>query len=144
MRSLIMAEKVFFIVCILMILYPTNFCNAMNSGEEIDGKTSITIKKQDNGKEITVKPGDIFCVELEEMGAAGYSWFADNLNTEYLEILSKKTKLISECKLGGPVLGVWMFRAKKKGSAEINLDYYRVWEGKEKATEHFSIKLLIQ
>lgn len=116
----------------------------MNLGEEMNDKTSITIKKQDNGKEITVKPGDIICVELEEMGAAGYSWFVDNLNTEHLEILPKKTKLISGGKLGGPVLGVWMFRAKKKGSAEINMSYYRVWEGKEKATEHFSIKLLIK
>jgi predicted secreted protein len=98
----------------------------------------------DNRKEITVKPGDIFSIELEEVGAAGYSWFVDNLNTEYLEIVSRKTKLISEGKLGGPVLAVWMFRAKKKGSAEINLDYYRAWEGKETAKEHFSIKLLIQ
>jgi predicted secreted protein len=116
----------------------------MNSGNEVNDKILIEIKKQDNGKEITVKPGDIICVELEEMGAAGYSWFVDNLNTEHLEMLSKKTKLISEGKLGAPVLGVWLFRAKKEGSAEINMDHYRGWEGKEKATEHFSIKLLIK
>jgi predicted secreted protein len=144
MKSLIMAEKVLFIVCIFMILYPTGFCNAMNSGEETVNKTSVTIRKWDNRKEITVKSGDIFSIELEEVGAAGYSWFVDSLNTEYIEIVSRKTKLISEGKLGGPVLAVWMFRAKKKGSAEINLDYYRAWEGKETAKEHFSIKLLIQ
>jgi predicted secreted protein len=139
-----MAERIFFIVCIFMTLYPTNFCNAMNSGKEIDGRTSITIKKQDNGKEITVKTGDIIRVELEEMGTAGYSWFVDNLNSEHLEMLSKGTKPMSEDKVGAPVLGIWMFRAKKNGSVEINLDYYRAWEGEEKATEHFSIKLLIQ
>ena len=139
-----MAKKLIFVVCIFIKIYPTGFCNAMNSGEEMNDKTSITITKQDNGKEITVKPGDIIHIELEEMGAAGYSWFVDNLNTEYLEMLSKKTKLISEGKLGAPVLGVWLFRAKKKGSVEINMDHYRVWEGKEKATEHFSIKLLIK
>jgi predicted secreted protein len=116
----------------------------MNSGEEVNDKTLIEIKKQDNGKELTVKPGDIIRVELEEMGAAGYSWFVDNLNTEHLEMLSKKTKSISEGKLGAPVQGVWLFRAKKKGSIEIHMDHYRVWEGKEKATEHFSIKLLIK
>ena len=116
----------------------------MNCGEEVNNKTLITIKKQDNGKEITVKTGDIIRVELEEMGAAGYSWFADNLNTEYLEMLSKGTKPMSEDKPGAPVLGIWMFRAKKEGSAEINMDHYRVWEGKEKATEHFSIKLVIK
>jgi predicted secreted protein len=139
-----MAKKLFFIVCIYMTLYPTGFCNAMNSGEEVNNRTVITIKKQDNGKEITVKTGDIIRVELEEMGTAGYSWFVDNLNTEHLEMLSKGTKPMSEDKVGAPVLGIWMFRAKKKGSVEINMDHYRAWEGKEKATEHFSIKLLIQ
>ena len=139
-----MTKKLIFIVCLFISIYPDGFCNAMNSGEEVNDKTSITIKKQDNGKEFVVKPGDIIGVELEEMGAAGYSWFVDNLNTEYLEMLSKKTKSISEGKVGAPVLGEWMFRVKKKGSVEINMDHYRVWEGKEKATEHFSIKLLIK
>src|SRR4030066_446115 len=139
-----MTKKLIFIICLFISIYPDGFCNEMNSGEEMNDKTSITIKKQDNGKEFVVKPGDIIHIELEEMGAAGYSWFVDNLNTEYLEMLSKKTKSISEGKLGAPVLGEWMFRMKKKGSVEINMDHYRVWEGKEKATEHFSIKLLIK
>ena len=139
-----MSKKLILIVWLFITIYLNGFCNAMNCGEEMNDKTSLTIKKQDTGKEITVKPGDIICVELEEMGAAGYIWFVDNLNTEHLEMLSKKTKLISEDKLGAPVLGEWLFRVKKKGSVEINMDHYRVWEGKEKATEHFSIKLLIK
>src|SRR4030042_5643601 len=114
-----MTKKLIFIVCLFISIYPNGFCNAMNSGEEVNDKILIEIKKQDNGKEFVVKPGDIISVELEEMGAAGYSWFVDNLNTEHLEMLSKKTKLISEGKLGAPVLGVWLFRAKKEASAEI-------------------------
>ena len=139
-----MTKKLIFIVCLFISIYPNGFCNAMNSGEEVNDKKLIEIKKQDNGKEITVKPGDIVHIELEEMGSAGYGWFVDSLNTEHLEMLSKKTKSISEDKVGAPVLGEWMFRVKKKGSVEINMDHYRVWEGKEKATEHFSIKLLIK
>jgi len=139
-----MTKKLIFIVCLFITIYPDGFCNGMNSCKEGNDKTLMTIKKQDNGKEITVKTGDIIRVELEEMGTAGYSWFVDNLNTEHLEMLSKGTKPMSEEKVGAPVLGIWMFRAKKEGFAEINMDHYRVWEGKEKATEHFSIKLLIK
>jgi predicted secreted protein len=139
-----MVKKLVSMLCLFISIYPGGFCNAMNSGAEVNDKTLIEIKKQDNGKEFIVKSGDIICVELEEMGAAGYSWFVDSLNTEHIEMLSKKTKSISEGKLGASVLGEWLFRVKKKGSAEINMDHYRVWEGKEKATEHFSVKLLIK
>lgn len=41
-------------------------------------------------------------------------------------------------------MAVWLFKAKKKGISEIRMDYYRVWEGKEKATGHFSIILAIE
>lgn len=139
-----MAKKLIFIVCLFISIYPDGFCNAMNFGEEKNDKTFIEIKKQDNGKEFIVKPGDIIRIELEEMGATGYSWFVDCLNTEHLEMISKKTKPISEGKLGAPVWGEWLFKAKKKGFAEINMDYYRAWEGKEKAIEHFSIKISIR
>lgn len=139
-----MAKKIIFIVCLFFSIYSEGLCNTTNSCEEMNDKTLVTIEKQDNGKEITVKPGDIIRIELEEMGSAGYSWFVDNLNTEHLEMLSKGTKPISEDKPGAPVLGIWMFKAKKKGFVEINMDHYRVWEGKEKATEHFSVKLLIK
>jgi predicted secreted protein len=46
--------------------------------------------------------------------------------------------------VGAPVMGVWLMKAKNKGSTEIKMDYYRIWEGKDKATEHFSVKLLIE
>jgi len=139
-----MAKNIIFIVCLFFSIYSEGLCNTTNSCEEMNNKTLVTIEKQDNDKEITVKPGDIIRIELEEMGSAGYSWVVDNLNTEYLEMLSKGTKPISEDKPGAPVLRIWMFKAKKKGFVEINMDHYRVWEGKEKATEHFSIKVLIK
>jgi predicted secreted protein len=78
------------------------------------------------------------------LGSAGYGWYVDNLDKEHLELVSKETKVISKGEVGAPVMGVWLFEAKKKGSSEIKMDYYRVWEGKDKATEHFSIKLTIE
>ena len=104
----------------------------------------MTITQEDNGKEISVKPGKKIRIELKELGSAGYGWYVENLDKEHLEFVSKETKVISEGKVGAPVMAVWLFEAKKKGSSEIKMDYYRVWEGKDKATEHFSIKLTIE
>ncbi len=88
--------------------------------------------------------GDVIRIELKELGSAGYGWYINNLDNEHLELLSKETKIISEGKVGAPVIGVWLFKAKKRGDSGVKMDYYRLWEGKDKATEHFSIKLAIE
>ena len=107
-------------------------------------KTIMTIMQADNGKKISLKLGEEIRIELEELGSAGYGWYVDNLDKEHLELVSKQTKVISEGKVGTPVMAVWLFKAKKKGSSGVKMDYYRVWEGKDKATEQFSIKLTIE
>jgi predicted secreted protein len=104
----------------------------------------MTITKSDNSKEITLHEGERFRIELEELGSAGYNWYFDNLDEEQLELISKSTRTISDGKVGAPVMGVWLMKAKNKGSTEIKMDYYRIWEGKDKAIEHFSVKLLIE
>jgi len=139
-----MAKKLIFILYCFAAFLPYDLCSGMGTTKEMSDNKTITIKKQDNGKEIGIKCGDMIRIELTEMGGAGYGWYVDNLNTEYLDLLSKETKVISEGKVGAPVVGVWLFGTKKKGAAEIKMDLYRIWEGREKATEHFSIKILIE
>jgi len=110
------------------------------TGDEI-----IIVNKQDNGKEIKPKVGNVIQVELEGLAGAGYKWYLESLNAEYLELISEETKAVSDKeKIGAPVLGIWRFKTLKKGFTEIKMDHYRVWEGKDSATEHFGIKLTIQ
>lgn len=130
-----------FIFCIIAI-FQSDLCSGMDNKDTNKERTNI-VKKQDNGKELKIKCGDIIQIELEGMGSAGYWWYVDNLNSEYLEFLSEETRAISEGKIGAPILGIWRFKAHKKGYAEIKMDYYRKWEGIEKAVEHFLIRLNI-
>jgi len=109
------------------------------------GDKIIIVNKQDNGKEIKTGVGNVIQIELEVLGSAGYKWHLDSLNAGYLELISEETKAVSDKeKMGAPVLGIWRFKTLKKGFTEIKMDYYRVWEGKDSATEHFGIKLTIQ
>jgi predicted secreted protein len=88
--------------------------------------------------------GDLIEIKLEQMGGAGYQWYVDNLDKKHLELLSEEAKSAAEGRIGAPVLGIWRFKATKKGSTEIRMNHYRVWEGKEKAIEHFLIKLVVE
>jgi predicted secreted protein len=108
-----------------------------------EAKVFIITKKQ-SGSEIQVKPGDIIQVELNALGSAGYNWYMDQINGECLEFISEKTKQVSEeRKIGAPVVMIWQFKAQKQGSNAIKMDYYRKWEGIEKAADHFSLKINI-
>ena len=86
----------------------------------------------------------MFRIELEELGSAGYQWHMEKLDQEYLELVSKETRVLAEGKVGAPVMAIWLFKAKKIGHTEILWITIANWEGKNRASKHFSIRLLIK
>ena len=139
-----MRKFIFILSCFVAFLQQHDLCSGMGNAEEMHDHKITIIKKQDNGTRINVKCGDSIRMELTEIGGGGYSWYVDDLNTEYLELVSKETKVISGERVGAPAAAEWLFKTKKKGSTKIKMDHYRIWEGKERATEHFSIELTIE
>ncbi len=107
-----------------------------------DGKT-VVLGKQDSGKRIDVKTGEVVQVELEAMGTAGYQWFVESLDQEILRLVSEETKVLNPGSLGSPVLMVWKFEVIKEGTTEIKMNHYRSWEGQEHSTDHFKVRVKI-
>ena len=99
-----------------------------------------------NGKKITAKTGDEIQIELETMGGTGYSWYADELDRNFLQILEEGTKALgreTERIGGNPVVMFWRLKALKTGITTLKMNYYRIWEGKVKAIKHFEIEIHI-
>jgi predicted secreted protein len=130
------------LVC-LIILLPLTLCDNTYSFSKAADQATVIVSKEQNGKEITVKIRDHILIELVELGSAGYTWNIDNLDSRYLEVVSENTKKGSEDKIGAPVIHVWYFKAKKPGSTEIRMNYYRKWEGIKNSKDYFFIKLKI-
>ena len=107
-----------------------------------DGKT-VVLSKQDSGKRIDVKAGEVVQVELEAMGTAGYQWFVGSLDQDMLKLVSEEAKVLHPGRIGAPVLTVWKFEVIKEGTTEIRMDHYRSWEGKEYSTDHFEVRIKI-
>lgn len=139
-----MRKFMFILSCLAAFLQQPDLCGGTAKAEEMHDSKITIIKKQDNGRRINIKCGDLIRIELASMGGAGYSWYVDDLNTRYLELVSEETKAVSGEKVGAPVAAEWLFKGKKRGSTRIEMDHYRIWEGKERATEHFSIELTIE
>jgi predicted secreted protein len=109
------------------------------------GAESVIVNKDFNGREIKVRTGGTVQVELEQAGAAGYTWEVQDLDQKYFELLGVETRGRPEpgALQGAPVLKVWRFRAKKEGKSELRFLHYRPWEGEKKAAESFHLKVRI-
>ena len=105
---------------------------------------TITVTKEQGGREIALKVGDILRIELPGKGGTGYSWLAEATFAPYLKLMDQATRQLKEGRLGGPVMQIWRFKAEKPGVTEISMAYYRPWEGIGQAKDHFRIKLRIE
>jgi predicted secreted protein len=112
-------------------------------GEDGETGTAVTVGPADNGREISLKKGDVLQIELRSHVTAGYSWYFENFDKERLEMISKEAKAESN-RMGAPVLGIWRLRAKTGGTAKIRMHNYRVWEGKEKSVNQFFLDIRIE
>ncbi len=106
--------------------------------------STVILTKEDSGKEIEIRVGDIIQVELQGMGGAGYKWHVQDLGTDPVRLISEETKAVSGGKMGAPVLVIWKFEVTGAGSVELRMDHYRPWEGIGRSTDHFSIRLNIR
>ena len=77
----------------------------------------MVVTKAFNGREIRVRAGCQTRVNLEELGAAGYSWVIKDLDREHFEILSVETKNIPAKGdiTGAPIMRTWLISTKKSG-----------------------------
>jgi predicted secreted protein len=130
----------FFLLCIAIIFLFKGVC----TGGVMTGEETIIVTRHDNGKEVRAKVGDGIKIELEMLGSAGYQWFIEDLDTNYLEPISEGTEMIADKEtIGAPVMHIWRFKVLRKGVTDVSMSHYREWEGKDKATKHFHIKLII-
>jgi predicted secreted protein len=101
-------------------------------------------KKADNGREITVRRGEVIRIELEQAGATGYVWEPHDLDTERFEVLGVETRAVVRPEMTGlPVVKIWSIKALKEGKSDLRFFYYRPWEGIKNALDEFVLKVRI-
>jgi len=117
---------------------------AMEHYNADDNMKSRTVTLADDGSEIDVAAGELLKVELVVQGGTGYDWHNDGLDRDHLELVETATEQISDKRpAGGPVKKTWLFKAVASGGTELNMAYYRVWEGNGSSSKRFKIKLNI-
>jgi inhibitor of cysteine peptidase len=126
------------IICLLLT------CLMLSASTLLAAEATITVTKEQAGRELTLQVGNILRIELPGKGGTGYLWVLQDTFAPYLKLLDQATQKVGEHRPGSPVMQVWRFKAEKPGATEIKLAYYRPWEGVGKAVEHFRVKLRIE
>ena len=106
---------------------------------------TMTITKGHSGKAIQLRVSDVFQVELSGTPTTGFWWYIQVMDEDYVEFIKEYTKeSLAEKVDGGPLLGIWQFRAKKVGTTTIKMAYYRPWDNGTRPKERFWITLQIR
>ena len=119
-------------------------CLMLSPSPLLAADATITVTKEQGGREIALKVGNILLIELPGKGGTGYSWLVEETFAPYLKLMDQTTRQLKEGRPGGPVMQVWRFKAEQPGACEIKMAYYRPWEGVGKAVDHFLLKLHIE
>ena len=62
---------------------------------------TITVTKEQGGREIALKVGNILRIELPGRGGTGYSWLAEATGAPYLKLMDQATRQVGERRPGG-------------------------------------------
>ncbi len=119
-------------------------CLMLSQSTLMAAEATITVTKEQSGREIALKVGNILQIKLPGRGGTGYSWLVEANGAPYLKLMDQSTEKGGERRLGGPVIQVWRFKAEQPGATEIKVAYYRSWEGVGEAVDHFRVKLHIE
>lgn len=81
-----------------------------------------------NKTTVAVKKGDRFKIILTANPSTGYSWSINNMDNQYLGIISSGYEPDKKGIIGSGGKKYWEIKALKAGTTEAVLSYYRAWE----------------
>ena len=108
---------------------------------------TVEMTKDDNGKSVTVRPGDTVQIKLKSNRTTGYSWaLTGKLDEKVLKSEGNEYK-VDEHPAGMVGVGgndVWTFKALAAGRTEIVLGYARPWEKDKEPAQAFKLTVVVE
>jgi len=149
-------EKVLIGLFVFFLLL-TNSCSIESSKEpipyeETDINGGIIFTMENNKTTITIKPNELFIVQLEGNITTGYTWEVQELDEdflqqqgemEYRQLETSADSTAEEPLAGAPGEFSFSFKALKAGDTELRLIYHRTFEPDVAPLDEFSITVHI-
>jgi inhibitor of cysteine peptidase len=98
----------------------------------------VTLTQADNGRRVTVAPGEVIEIRLPETASGGYRWDPEASPDAVFEPLERASDY-GAAGVGSSGEAILRFRAKAGGPGSIALRYWRPWEGEGSITKRFEV-----
>ena len=98
-------------------------------------------------REVEVIVNGSLTVTLCSNQTTGYQWSESAQISDQTILQQTEHKFVppeNKDVVGAPGKEVWTFKALKKGTAEVSMEYSRPWEGGEKATWTFTLTVVVK
>ena len=101
----------------------------------------ITLTQADQGKSITLQPGQTLVVKLPENPTTGFRWAIARNDEETLALRDSDYAPAAGVGVGGGGQRTFTFVARKPGSVILQFKNWREWEGDSFITERFGVTI---
>jgi inhibitor of cysteine peptidase len=105
-------------------------------------RQNVDFGEDANGKQISLHLGDTFAVRLPENPSTGYSWSLKQDGSPVCSKIGDSFSPPADSRPGSPGAHEWRFRAEKPGTARIEMQLSRKWNGNS-STRSFALRLLV-
>jgi inhibitor of cysteine peptidase len=103
----------------------------------------LSLTETDNGRALALRPEETIRISLPENAAGGYRWSIDRFDHDVVEALATEPRYASKAVgSGGEV--TFSFKARKAGTGEIALKYWRDWEGESSVSKRYRVTLNVK
>jgi inhibitor of cysteine peptidase len=128
------------LICTLVAISLCLFaCSSAPAEVSVDGSYS--------GKEVALRVGGSLTVTLESNATTGFQWSKEAKISDQTVLKQVGHMFMppeATVMVGAPGKEVWTFKALKKGTSTISMEYSRPWEGGEKVVEAFSLTVVVK
>jgi predicted secreted protein len=97
----------------------------------------------DKGLAVQLKSGDVLEVRLSSNPTTGYDWYVHPQSTK-LPKLTGQSQTDAAPGEGRPIVQIFKFEPKGKGTGTLLLHYVRSWEKPDPNEEQFSLQVTIE
>ncbi|UIE36792.1 protease inhibitor I42 family protein [Leptodesmis sichuanensis] len=105
--------------------------------------SDITLTNADNGKTLTLKPGQTLTLRLPENPTTGYRWSISSLNAQVLQLIDDRFESSSAAAIGGGGQRVLTFQAQQPGQISLSLNNRREWQDAASPLESFTVMIQV-
>jgi inhibitor of cysteine peptidase len=101
----------------------------------------LKVGREDNGKLIKPRQGDVIIVSLQETPTTGYRWAVDPIDEKILELKDEGFRIAPEAGIGRSGTRTFTFRVIAAGSVQLQMKLRREWLGDASIIERYGLTI---